>query len=78
MDTTRRLDSLLRQETIELLKCAEKIAEMNETFLGMVQTNNPIILESLRDSTTLLSQVLQSIEDRQNEEQPRVDVEEWR
>tara|TARA_R110000751_G_scaffold63255_1_gene130659 strand:+ start:69 stop:266 length:198 start_codon:yes stop_codon:yes gene_type:complete len=59
-----KLEDVIMDETIALVKCAEKIAEMNETLAGMIASMQPEIENKLQDSTSILSQVLQSLQDR--------------
>lgn len=74
------LERLLKQETIDLLKCAESIMRMNEAMAGMIASNHPEIKKSMEDSTSILSQVLQSLEDTKEESKKivRPDPEYWR
>lgn len=57
------LEKLMKEEAELMLSCVESIARMNELTAGMMATSNPKVRESLMDSSSLLSQVLQSIED---------------
>ena len=58
-----KLDQSALETTIALARCAESIAEMNECLLKIRELQNPKIVSSLRDSQSLLSQVLQSLYD---------------
>lgn len=58
-----KIDENALNTTIALARCAESIAEMNECILAIRKLQNPKIVSSLRDSQSLISQVLQSLED---------------
>ena len=48
-----KLEDVIMDETIALVKCAEKIAEMNETLAGMIASMQPEIENKLQDSTSI-------------------------
>lgn len=56
-----KMEQALQNETIALLECAEKIAQMNETLEGLIVSMRPDIEAKLTDSSSILSQVLQSL-----------------
>jgi len=56
-----KTEQALKNETIALLECAEKIAQMNETLEGLIISMRPDIEAKLTDSSSILSQVLQSL-----------------
>jgi len=57
-----KMEQALQNETIALLECAEKIAEMNESLEGLIVAMRPDIEAKLTDSSSILSQVLQSLQ----------------
>jgi len=61
-----KMEQALQNETIALLECAEKIAQMNESLEGLMTSMRPDIEANLTDSSSILSQVLQSLYDSRN------------
>jgi|SaaInl85LU_5_DNA_1037374.scaffolds.fasta_scaffold21096_3 hypothetical protein len=61
-----KMEQALQNETIALLECAEKIAQMNESLEGLMTSMRPDIEAKLTDSSSILSQVLQSLYDSRN------------
>lgn len=57
------LERLMKEETALMLSCAENISRMSELTQGLIATAHPEVKASLGDSSSILSQVLQSIED---------------
>jgi len=59
-----RYEQAAMEHSIAIAKLADKMAEMNETAAGLAGVSkSDKILQSLRDSHSIISQVLQSLED---------------
>ena len=67
-----KMEQALQNETIALLECAEKIAQMNESLEGLMTSMRPDIEAKLTDSSSILSQVLQSLEDFRHEKSGKI------
>lgn len=56
-----RYEKAALENSIAMTKVIEKLAEINETVVGL--SKNTKLMQNLRDSHSIISQVLQSLED---------------
>jgi hypothetical protein len=57
------IEETIKAETQTLLRAAEKIAELNGTMAGTVASTKPEVLSALEDSSSIMSQVVRSLQD---------------